>query len=118
MDIFNIFHLESARRLPYLPADHPCARVHGHSFEVEVHLRGPLDERLGWVCDFADVERAWADIEGRLDHRYLNEVPGLENPTSERLAIWIWERLKSELPGLSKIIVRESADSGCVYTGE
>jgi len=118
MDIFNVFHLESARRLPHLPATHPCSRVHGHSFRIEVHVSGPLDERLGWVVDFADVEQAWAPVKAALDHRYLNDVPGLENPTSEHLAIWIWDRLKPGLPGLAKIIVQETATSGCVYRGE
>lgn len=117
MDIFNVFHLESARRLPHLPAEHPCARVHGHSFKVEVHVSGPLDGKLGWVLDFAEVELAWAPIRSALDHRYLNDVPGLDNPTSERLAIWIWEKLKPALPGLAKIVVQESVSSGCVYEG-
>ena len=117
MDIFNIFHLESARRLPGLPAEHPCARLHGHSFRVEVHVSGPLDDKLGWVLDFADVEAAWAPVKTALDHRCLNDVPGLENPTSERLAIWIWDRLKPALPGLSRIVIQESAASGCVYDG-
>lgn len=117
MDIFNVFNLESARSLPHLPAEHPCSRVHGHSFKVEVHVSGLLDERLGWVLDFADVEKAWAPIKAALDHRYLNDVPGLDNPTSERLAIWIWRKLKPALPGLSKIVIQETAASGCVYTG-
>lgn len=118
MDIFHVFHLESARRLPHLPESHPCARVHGHSFRVEVHLRGPLEPRLGWVLDFADLEQAWAPIKAALDHRFLNDVAGLENPTSERLAIWIWDRLKPGLPGLAKLVIQESAHSGCIYTGE
>jgi 6-pyruvoyltetrahydropterin/6-carboxytetrahydropterin synthase len=118
MEIFNVFPLESARRLPHLPAEHPCSRLHGHSFRVEVHVAGPLDEKLGWVLDFAEVERAWAPVKAALDHRYLNEVPGLDNPTSERLAIWIWDRLKPALPGLSRIVVRETATSGCIYEGE
>ncbi len=118
MDIFNVFNLESARRLPNLPATHPCARVHGHSFQVEVHLSGPLDETFGWVMDFAEVEAAWAPVKAALDHRYLNDVPGLDNPTSERLAIWIWDKLKPALPGLTKIVIRETASSGCIYQGE
>jgi 6-pyruvoyltetrahydropterin/6-carboxytetrahydropterin synthase len=117
MEIFNVFHLESARRLPHLPEEHPCSRVHGHSFRLEVHVSGPLDEKLGWVLDFADVEKAWAPIHTALDHRYLNDVPGLDNPTSEILAMWIWDKLKPALPGLSKIIVQETANSGCTYTG-
>ena len=117
MQIFNAFHLESARRLPYLPDTHPCARLHGHSFRVEVHVTGPVDEKLGWVLDFAEVEKAWAPVRAALDHRYLNDVPGLDNPTSEHLAIWIWGKLKPPLPGLAKIVVRETATSGCIYEG-
>jgi 6-pyruvoyltetrahydropterin/6-carboxytetrahydropterin synthase len=118
MEIYNRFHLESARRLPHLPADHPCSRVHGHSFRVEVHVAGPLDQQLGWILDFAEVEAAWAPVKAALDHRYLNEVPGLENPTSEHMAVWIWEKLQPALPGLSKIVVQETAASGCIYTGQ
>ncbi len=117
MEIFNLFHLEAARRLPRLPAEHPCARVHGHSFQVAVHLEGPLDPELEWVQDFADIQTAWAPIHAQLDHRYLNDIPGLENPTSERLALWIWDRLAPALPGLSKIVIQETAQSGCVYRG-
>lgn len=117
MYIYNVFHLECARRLPHLPAEHPCSRVHGHSFRVEVQVSGPLDEKLGWVLDFAEVDEAWAPVKGALDHRYLNDVPGLANPTSERMAVWIWDRLKPVLPGLSKITIQETATSGCVYTG-
>jgi len=118
MDIFNIFHLEAARRLPHLTAEHPCARLHGHSFRIEVHVTGPLDDRLGWVIDFAEIEQAWAPIRAALDHRTLNDVPGLENPTSEHLARWIWRALKPALPGLSKLVVQETATAGCVYTGD
>jgi 6-pyruvoyltetrahydropterin/6-carboxytetrahydropterin synthase len=118
MDIFNVFHLECARRLPHLPAEHPCARVHGHSFRVEVHVSGPLDPTLGWVLDFADVTAAWAPVHGALDHRYLNDIPGLENPTSEHMAMWIWTKLKPALPGLNKIVIQETTSSGCIYRGE
>ena len=118
MDIFNIFHLEAARRLPALPERHPCARLHGHSFRVEVHVSGPLDPELGWVLDFADVNAAWQPIHDQLDHRYLNDIAGLENPTSEHMAIWIWQRLKPALPGLSKIVIQETVGSGCIYTGD
>ena len=117
MDIFNIFHLEASRRLPRLPAEHPCSRLHGHSFRIEVHVAGPLDPDLGWVLDFADVQAAWQPIHQALDHRYLNDIPGLENPTSEHLAVWLWERLQPALPGLAKVVVMETHASGCVYTG-
>lgn len=117
MDIFNVFHLEASRRLPRLPAEHPCARLHGHSFRIEVHVSGPLDPELGWVCDFADVQAAWQPIHAALDHRYLNDIAGLENPTSEHLAIWIWQGLQAALPGLAKVVVMETHASGCSYSG-
>lgn len=118
MEIFNRYHLESARRLPKLPADHPCSRVHGHSFQVEIHVSGPLDPDMDWVVDFAELDAAFSSIHAQLDHRYLNDIPGLENPTTERMAQWIWQHLKPRLPGLIKIIIQETQQSGCVYSGE
>jgi 6-pyruvoyltetrahydropterin/6-carboxytetrahydropterin synthase len=118
MEIFNRFSLEAARRLPRLPEDHPCSRLHGHSFQVEVHVAGPIDPDRGWVIDFADIQRAWQPIHAALDHRCLNDIAGLENPTSEHLARWIWSRLKPALPGLSQLVVMETRTSGCIYRGE
>lgn len=117
MEIFTRFYLEAARWLPKLPPEHPCARLHGHSFQVELHVAGPLDPELGWVVDFADLQRAWQPIHAALDHRTLNEVAGLDNPTSEHLAMWIWHRLKPALPGLARIVVMETHASGCTYSG-
>jgi 6-pyruvoyltetrahydropterin/6-carboxytetrahydropterin synthase len=117
MDIFKIFHIEAAHRLPHVPPGHKCARLHGHSFRVEVHVGGAPDADSGWIMDFADVKAAFAPVFEQLDHRYLNEIPGLENPTSERLAIWIWNALKPALPALSKIVIHETCTSGCVYSG-
>jgi 6-pyruvoyltetrahydropterin/6-carboxytetrahydropterin synthase len=118
MEIFSRFSLEAARWLPELPPEHPCARMHGHSFRIEVHVAGALDPALGWVVDFADIQKAWLPIHEALDHRTLNDIEGLDNPTSERLAIWLWQRLKPGLPGLSRVVVMETRDSGCVYSGE
>ena len=118
MEIFKAFTLESAHRLPNVPADHKCARVHGHSFRVEVHVAGPVDPRLGWVMDFADLKQAFEPLFERLDHRYLNDVPGLENPTSENLARWIWRELAPALPQLARVVVHETCTSGATYTGE
>ncbi len=118
MELFHVFHLEAARRLPHLPSEHTCARVHGHSFRIEIHVRGPLHPELGWVMDFAELQAAAQKVQAMLDHRYLNDIPGLDNPTSERLAIWIWERLKPDLPALCKVVVQETAHSGCSYTGD
>ena len=117
-EIFREFTFEAAHRLPSLPASHKCSRLHGHSYRIAIHLEGPVDERLGWVMDFGDVKRAAGPVVDRLDHYYLNEVPGLENPTSERLAEWLWAELVGALPYLSAVTVRETCTSGAVYRGE
>jgi 6-pyruvoyltetrahydropterin/6-carboxytetrahydropterin synthase len=116
-EIFKEFRIESAHWLPQVSAGHKCSRLHGHSFRIAVHVAGPLDPRLGWVCDFADVSRAFAPLFEQLDHRCLNEIEGLENPTSEILAAWIWQRLKPTLPGLSRVVIHETCTSGCEYRG-
>ena len=118
MDIFKIFHIEAAHRLPHVPEGHKCARLHGHSFRVELQLSGPLDPVAGWVMDFAEVKARFAPVFERLDHRYLNDVPGLENPTSEHLARWIWRELKPTLPLLSRVIVHETCTAGSSYGGD
>jgi len=117
MDIYQRFHLECARRLTGLPAEHPCSRLHGHSFQVEAWVSGPLDPVAGWVVDFADIQAAWKPVHATLDHRCLNDIEGLDNPTSEHLSMWLWTRLKPALPALTKIVVKETRDSGCVYAG-
>lgn len=118
MDIFKAFTLESAHRLPNVPAGHKCARIHGHSFRVEIHVSGPVAPQIGWVQDFADLKRAFQPLFEQLDHNYLNDVPGLDNPTSENLAKWVWERLKPGLPLLSKVVVHETCTCGAIYSGE
>jgi 6-pyruvoyltetrahydropterin/6-carboxytetrahydropterin synthase len=117
MEIWKDFTFEAAHRLPNLPADHKCARLHGHSFKARIYVAGPMDVTLGWVVDFSEIKAAFKPLERQLDHQYLNDVPGLENPTSENIAIWIWEKLKPVLPGLSKVTVRETCTSGCIYRG-
>ena len=118
MEIFKSFTLECAHRLPNVPAGHKCARIHGHSFRVELHVSGPVDARLGWVMDFADVRSAFEPLYQRLDHHYLNDVPGLDNPTSENLARCIWRELKPALPQLSRVVVHETCTSGASCTGD
>jgi 6-pyruvoyltetrahydropterin/6-carboxytetrahydropterin synthase len=118
MELSKEFTFEAAHRLPNLPAEHKCSRLHGHSYKVIVEVSGPLQEEFGWVMDFGDIKVAWRDLDDALDHRYLNEIPGLENPTSEVLAVWIWDRLKGNLSGLlSAVIVRETCTSSCTYRG-
>jgi len=114
MELFREFTFEAAHRLPHVPAGHKCARLHGHSFRVEVHVEGDVDPETGMVIDFADLKAAFAPLHERLDHHYLNEVDGLENPTSENLARWIWERLDGAMP-LSAVVVRETCTAGVVY---
>ncbi len=117
MEIFKEFTIEAAHWLPNVPEGHKCRRMHGHSFRIQVYVQGQVDEQLGWVMDFADLKAAFQTIEDQLDHRCLNDVEGLENPTSENLARWIWTRLQTSLPTLAKVVVRETCTSGCVYAG-
>jgi 6-pyruvoyltetrahydropterin/6-carboxytetrahydropterin synthase len=116
--LYKDFSFEAAHRLPNVPEAHKCARLHGHSFLVRVSVDGPVGEQTGWVMDFADLKAAFRPLHDRLDHRYLNEIAGLENPTSEVLAQWIWRELRPTLPGLAEIEVRETCTSGCIYRGE
>lgn len=118
MDIFKEFTFEAAHRLPHVPEGHKCARLHGHSFRVELHVRGPVDPATGWVMDFADIKRAFQPLYDQLDHNYLNEIEGLANPTSEHLARWIWRRLRPSLPELCRVVIHETCTSGCIYQGE
>jgi 6-pyruvoyltetrahydropterin/6-carboxytetrahydropterin synthase len=118
MEVFKIFSFEAAHRLPNVPPEHKCARLHGHQFRIEVRVRGEVGETSGWVQDFADLTQAFQPLLNQLDHRCLNEIPGLDNPTSEHLARWIWVRLQPSLPRLCEVIVHESDTSGCIYRGE
>jgi len=117
MNIFKIFTLEAAHRLPNVPAGHKCARLHGHSFRVELHLDGPVDPHTGWVMDFSEVKSIFKPLYEQLDHNYLNDIPGLENPTSENLAIWIWNQTKPLMPLLSEVVVHETCTAGSRYSG-
>jgi 6-pyruvoyltetrahydropterin/6-carboxytetrahydropterin synthase len=116
-EIFKQFSFEAAHRLPNVPEGHKCARLHGHSYRVEIRVEGEVGMESGWVVDFADLSAAFKPLHARLDHYYLNEIPGLENPTSEVLAKWIWDRLETTLPGLKEVVVRETCTSGCSYRG-
>lgn len=118
MEIFKEFHVEAAHRLPNLPPGHKCGRLHGHSFRIRIYITGEPDPATGWIVDFADLKGMFTPIFDQLDHHYLNEVPGLENPTSEHLARWIWQHLQPSLPALSKVLVAETCTTGCVYRGD
>jgi 6-pyruvoyltetrahydropterin/6-carboxytetrahydropterin synthase len=117
MELRKTFQFEAAHLLPYLPESHKCRRLHGHSFKTEIAVEGECDPRLGWVMDYAEISRAFQPLFDQLDHRYLNEVPGLDNPTSECIAAWIWDRLKPSLPLLTEVVVAETCTARCVYRG-
>lgn len=111
------FRFEAAHRLPKVPAGHKCARLHGHSFKIELAVKGLVDEETGWFIDYSRLHDAWAPIFAQLDHNYLNDLPGLGNPTSELLARWLWERLAPSLPGIERVTVFETCDARCEYEG-
>jgi 6-pyruvoyltetrahydropterin/6-carboxytetrahydropterin synthase len=111
------FRFEAAHLLPRVPPGHKCARLHGHSFRVELVVAGPVEEHTGWFIDFQRFFDAWKPLHEQLDHRFLNEVPGLDNPTSELLARWIWERVRRTLPELARVTVFETCESRCEYEG-
>jgi len=117
VELRKTFQFEAAHLLPNLPASHKCRRLHGHSFRVEIAVAGACDPKLGWLMDYGDLSEAFKPLWEQLDHRYLNEIAGLENPTSEQIAQWIWERLKPKLPLLAEVIVAETCTSKCVHRG-
>jgi len=118
MEIWKDFTFEAAHLLPGAPEGHKCRRLHGHSYRVRVWVRGEPDPAAGWIVDFADIKAACEPIRRELDHHYLNEIEGLENPTAELLARWIWTRLTPRLPGLCRLEIDETCTSGCVYEGD
>lgn len=117
MELVREYRFEAAHQLPRVPPGHRCARLHGHSYRVEVTVSGDMADDSGWVVDFYDMDHVVAPIVEALDHRFLNELPGLENPTSERLCLHLWRAIAPKLPGLSAITVWETHDSRCTYRG-
>ncbi len=117
IEIFKEIRFEAAHRLPNVAEGHKCARLHGHSFKVEIHVSGEPGSESGWLVDFSEIDAAFKPLYEKLDHHYLNDVEGLENPTSEVLARWIWDNMVGRLAGLSSIVVRETCTSGCIYRG-
>ena len=117
MQLFKKFTFDAAHFLPNVPEGHKCREIHGHTYQLTVVLEGTPDANLGWVLDFADLKRAIEPVIQQVDHKFLNQVPGLENPTCEYIAIWLWNQLKPVLPLLSKIELYETPTSGVVYDG-
>ena len=118
VELTKEYGFEAAHRLPHVPADHKCARVHGHSYRIAITVEGEVDPAMGWLLDFGTITaRVEPMLRTELDHRTLNDVPGLENPTAEVLCGWLWERLAPHLPGLSAITVHETCAARCTYRG-
>ena len=119
VELSKRYRFEAAHRLPHVPPDHKCFRMHGHSFEIEVTVKGDVDERTGWLVDFGEITAIVEPLlENELDHRTLNDVPGLENATSEMLCRWLWQRLTPALPMLAAVTVHETCTARCTYRGE
>lgn len=118
MEVYKEFVFDSAHKLPNVPKGHKCGEIHGHTFKVIIYVKGKVDPVTGWVIDFADIKKAFKPFLECLDHKFLNNIEGLENPTSENLAKWVWNKMKPALPGLNKIVVQENSSSGAVYDGE
>jgi 6-pyruvoyltetrahydropterin/6-carboxytetrahydropterin synthase len=116
-ELTRTYRFEAAHWLPEVPENHPCHVLHGHSYEIDIWIRGELDPRLGWVLDFAEIDRVIDPLVGELDHHCLNEIDGLDNPTSELLAEWVWARASLGLSGLAAVVVRETAHSAAIYRG-
>jgi 6-pyruvoyltetrahydropterin/6-carboxytetrahydropterin synthase len=118
VSLTKVFRFEAAHRLPRVPEGHQCARMHGHGFLLEIEVEGPVDPAMGWVMDFADLTAAVKPVLAQLDHSMLNDVDGLENPTSENLVRWIWDRLQPGLPLLTRVGIAETCTARCDYRGE
>ncbi len=118
MELQKEYRFEAAHRLPRVPDGHKCGRLHGHSYRVTVHVDGEVQPDAGWVVDYGDISTVVGPVIARLDHIYLNEIPGLDNPTSEVLAQWLWDRVYADLPVLSAITVHETCTTSCTFRGK
>jgi 6-pyruvoyltetrahydropterin/6-carboxytetrahydropterin synthase len=117
MKIYKEFRFDSAHWLPHVSPTHKCANMHGHTYYIEIHVEDELDPQLGWVMDYNELRKVVEPLINRLDHKVLNEIPGLENPTAEFIAVWFWEQIKPQLPQLCRVVVKENPSNVCIYTG-
>ncbi|PWG81653.1 6-carboxytetrahydropterin synthase QueD [Pararcticibacter amylolyticus] len=117
MVIYKQFTFDSAHFLPNVPAGHRCGSMHGHTYKLTVFFEGDLDPVQGWVIDFNDIKKIISPLIDSVDHKLLNDIPGLENPTSEVMASWFWNKIKPEIPSLSRIELSETPSTGVIYEG-
>jgi 6-pyruvoyltetrahydropterin/6-carboxytetrahydropterin synthase len=118
VELVKEYRFEAAHRLPNVPPEHKCARLHGHSFRFEIHIAGPVDSRSGWFIDYGVLDEVVQPLVAQLDHYYLNEIDGLENPTSEILSKWLFDRIREKIPSLEAITLYETCDAKCIYRGD
>ena len=116
-EIYKQFTFEAAHFLPNVPMGHKCGRLHGHSYNVILHLSGEVNGDSGWFIDFNDVKKVFMPIYEQLDHHFLNDIEGLENPTAEVISKWIWIKLKRLLPELSAVELKETCTCGVIFRG-
>jgi len=117
MIIYKKFVFDAAHFLPNVPEGHKCKNMHGHTYGLTLFIEGKIKQPEGWLMDYADLKAGVKPVLDRLDHHCLNDIPGLENPTSEILAEWLWLKLNPLLPGLKRIELNETATSGVIYEG-
>jgi 6-pyruvoyltetrahydropterin/6-carboxytetrahydropterin synthase len=118
VELVKEYRFEAAHRLPNVPPGHKCARLHGHSFKFEIHVVGGVDAHTGWLIDYGVLDDIVNPLVARIDHYYLNDIEGLENPTSEVMSRWLYERIKPGLPSLTAITFHETCDARCIYRGD
>jgi len=117
MIIYKQFSFDSAHFLPAVPEGHKCGNMHGHTYMLTVFIEGHPNENSGWIIDYGDLKKSIQPIIEKLDHHLLNEIPGLKNPTSENLSIWLWNNIKPLVPGLKRIELKETPTSGVIFEG-
>ena len=117
MEIYKEFSFDSAHFLPNVPDGHKCKGMHGHTYKLKVFIKGRLDPDLGWIMDFKDLKDALMPVIDRLDHKLINDIQGLQNPTAENITVWIWDQIKPSLPLLSRIELYETPTTGVIYSG-
>lgn len=118
VELVKEYRFEAAHKLPHVPDGHKCQRLHGHSFKFEIHIVGPVDKKSGWFIDYGDLDDVINPLVAQLDHYYLNDIEGLENPTSEVAAKWLFDRIKAKIPSLTAITFHETCDARCIYRGD
>lgn len=115
--IYKQLTFDAAHFLPHVPETHKCKNIHGHTYHLTIYIEGELDEKLGWIIDYSDLKEAIQPVIDKVDHHFLNEIPGLENPTCEIISVWLWNQIKPLLPQLKRIELKETPTSGAIYEG-